>query len=249
MKKLLFIILIQLVVSAAIAQTAVRVSEEISAKSWKVSWQTTTTTKLNQVIETLSNASEVHLNTLANIAQDYDAVFLRSTILKDGTTLKINGQTVNIEQSTYIPITDYVNFEEDTMEIILPNQKYSEEDLMVIMDSFTLEYFRGAGIVYATASAIEYAEGYQLNVHLSNFSPSDLDGKLYASILNPEDYSVVAENNNCAFLFSGMNPVIEIPFYELKVPNKQQTYLVELKLVDKQNDEEISDEWSSTILF
>ena len=94
---------------------------------------------------------------------------------------------------------------------------------------------------------MDFFKSYLVEVTLVNFTGSDVDGKLYGRVLDPETRKVITENNNCAFTRNGSEIAIEIVFPDLKIGQVKGKYLVEIQMVDKEKNEEVIDSFSQSI--
>lgn len=83
--------------------------------------------------------------------------------------------------------------------------------------------------------------GKHLEVTISNFTASDVDGKLYGRIYEANTGELVMENNNCAYSPTNEQIKIEISLPDSDQLNPDIRYIAEVEMVDKNNNEEIVD--------
>ncbi len=249
MLKLKLIIVFLFVAISIWAQTATRNMDFIPIENWEIK------NSLNEAIDLKNNKTQltstdtVFISVQFQIEEDFNAFLLHCKSLPKGSKIVLNQNQISFTNLECIDISNLVSFEINSLQISITNNNYNAITLREIIKSISIENFRGAGILFSEVFIIPDNYGHQLNIHLANFLPNDFDGKIYASILDPATYELVAENNNCAFLPSGLTPIVEIPFYKLEYELDQKKYLVELKLVDKEADEAIIDEWSAKPSF
>jgi hypothetical protein len=96
-------------------------------------------------------------------------------------------------------------------------------------------------LVWAQPLADPFFDGYLLEIHIYNMLSKDIDGKLIARVFDQETLETVAENNNCAFSRAGSEAIIDVNFPEAKVNIANGSYMAEIMLLDKENNEAIVD--------
>ena len=121
------------------------------------------------------------------------------------------------------------------------------DSLSNILKDIKITAYNGIDITWVTTSKEPFFGCYALEIHVLNTFDKDIDGKLYAHILNPETLEEVGVNNNCAFSRSGTESEIEIVFPDLQTSKIKGNYLAEIVLVDKEKNEQEIDKLSVPI--
>jgi len=121
------------------------------------------------------------------------------------------------------------------------------DSLHNILKNISLTALNGVTISWFKPGKDSYFGCVLLEIHILNNHGKDIDGKLIARIYKPLSSDLIAENNNCAFSRNGIETVIEVIF-----PGTQETlvkgkYFAEVLLVDKEKNEEVVDQVTSTI--
>lgn len=109
------------------------------------------------------------------------------------------------------------------------------------ISSLCLSMANKISLVWAQPLADPFFEGYLLEIHIYNMLSKDIDGKLIARVFDQETLETVAENNNCAFSRAGSEAIIDVNFPEAKVNIANGSYMAEIMLLDKENNEAVVD--------
>lgn len=110
------------------------------------------------------------------------------------------------------------------------------------IDSWSVDFHTGLVLCHARLSHDAFFGTKLLEVTVKNYSGTDIDGKIYARILDADTWDLLSENNNCAFSRSGNEVTIEINFPEFPEAGSGKKLLAEVIMVDKEKNEEVIDQ-------
>lgn len=129
----------------------------------------------------------------------------------------------------------------DELLLCLTIELSEKNSVLDCISSIYLSTANQVSLGWAQPLADPFFEGYLLEVHIYNMLSKDIDGKLVARVFDQETLETVAENNNCAFSRAGSEAIIDVNFPEAKVNIADGSYLAEIMLLDKENNEAVVD--------
>lgn len=163
----------------------------------------------------------------------------------------INGDELKNELNDgnfHAEITQYAEMGQLLLEL-KPKEKVSTAYFNKIIANAQIALMRGVFVCHFSSKVDTFFGGKLLEVDIRNFLNSDVDGKVYARLYDKETWKLIAENNNCAFTRSGVETMIEVNFPDLDESFYGKTYLAEVEIVDKENNESVVDTLTLPLQF
>ena len=129
----------------------------------------------------------------------------------------------------------------DELLLCLTIELSEKNSVLDCISSIYLSTANQVSLGWAQPLADPFFDGYLFEAHIYNMLSKDIDGKLVARVIDQETLETVAENNNCAFSRAGSEAIIDVNFPEAKVNIADGSYLAEIMLLDKENNEAVVD--------
>lgn len=101
--------------------------------------------------------------------------------------------------------------------------------------------FRNVAIQHVQLNDDPFFGGKKIEVHIANFTSESVDGKLVGRVFRADGTTLVVENNNCAYARANMEFSVDISLPESENILKDEEYVVEVELLDKENAEQVVD--------
>lgn len=166
-------------------------------------------------------------------------------------TVYINGEEIMNELSGdnfHSEITQFAEQGSFVLEV-KPRAKVAVAYFTEVIENAQIAIMHGVVLCHFSLKKDEYFGGKLMEVDIRNFLTNDVDGKVYVRLLEKSTWNVVAENNNCAFARSGIETTIEVNFPNFDHAAYGKTYIAEVEIVDKENDEAIVDKIALPLKF
>lgn len=253
MKQIIVLISICLYAFSAVAISS-RTNLQLGEAEWKVSENGLTSPLFNSTqqlsFDTLSG-SMLLITEIEIDENNFKLAVLNLNEYSKYFSVFINGESLENElneENFHAEITSFLETGKLTLQL-KPIKNISVEKFKEIIDSSKIILFNGLVICHLKVMEDAFLGNKLLDVTLNNLLDKNVDGKIYARLYSVENQRLITENNNCAFARAGSSFDIEINFPEPDIDIEGKKLLAEIVFVDKENNEEIIDQFTIPVQF
>lgn len=162
-----------------------------------------------------------------------------------GWYFSVNGQLVQkqLDGSNCIDVTSLVDERGRAVVVFTRNLNKGLSTKIEAFNplSITGISFRNIAIKQVHLNEDPFFGGKKIEVQIENFTSESVDGKLVGRVFKSDGTTLLVENNNCAYARASMEFAVDISLPESENILKEEEYVIEVELLDKENAEQVVD--------